>query len=135
MVIDLAIPADIDAEIMNQFNVDYVDMKLIQTIASTNIQYREQALTDCEPIIDAGIREFERHFNERKIEMAMKSIPDAIKDIRSTAMGNVFAKDLEKLDDDSKELLEKIIGYMEKKYISIPMKMAREVLLDAVNKN
>ena len=135
MVIDLAIPADIDAEIMNQFEVEYVDMKLIQNLASTNIQYREQALTDCEPIIDAGIREFERHFNERKIEMAMKSIPDAIKDIRSTAMGNVFAKDLEKLDDDSKELLEKIIGYMEKKYISIPMKMAREVLLDAVSKN
>jgi glutamyl-tRNA reductase len=65
----------------------------------------------------------------------MRSIPDAIKEIKSTALGNVFAKDLEQLDDNSKEVLEKILQYMEKKYISVPMKMAREVLLDAVQKN
>jgi glutamyl-tRNA reductase len=67
--------------------------------------------------------------------MAMRSIPAVIKDIKNTAMGTVFAKDLENLDENSKELLEKIILYMEKKYISVPMKMAREVLLDSVSKN
>jgi glutamyl-tRNA reductase len=33
------------------------------------------------------------------------------------------------LDDNSKEVLEKILGYMEKKYMSMPMLMAKEILL------
>ena len=47
----------------------------------------------------------------------------------------MFAKDLETLDDHSREVLEKIVSYIEKKYISIPMKMAKDVLLDEVKKN
>jgi len=135
LVIDLALPTDIAPEVVSNFDMEYVDMVQIQQMASTNIQYREQAIVDCEPIIQAGMKECERAFNERKIENAMRSIPDAIKEIKSTALGNVFAKDLEQLDDNSKEVLEKILQYMEKKYISVPMKMAREVLLDAVQKN
>jgi glutamyl-tRNA reductase len=110
-------------------------MVTIQKIASENIQYREQAISECAPIIHSGIKECERAFNERRVEQAMRSIPDMIREIKSSALGNVFAKDLEKLDDSSKEILEKILLYMEKKYISVPMKMAREVLLDEVKKN
>ena len=135
LLIDLAIPQDISSEIIEQCNVQYCDMNVIQNIAAENIQYREQAIEDCEPIIANGIKECERAFNERRIEQAMRSIPDTIKEIKSTALGSVFAKDLEKLDDSSKEILEKILGYIEKKYISVPMKMAREVLLDEVKKN
>jgi glutamyl-tRNA reductase len=36
------------------------------------------------------------------------------------------------LDEHSKEVLEKIIGYMEKKYISGPMKLAKEIILKNV---
>lgn len=134
LVIDLALPQDIDGAVKSHA-VEYVDMAEIQRLASANLQFREQALTECEPLINAGTRELERAFNEREIERAMRSIPDTIKEIRNTALGSVFAKDLEQLDENSREVLEKIIAYMEKKYISIPMKMAREVLLDAVSKN
>jgi glutamyl-tRNA reductase len=135
MIIDLALPADVDAAIVQTHAVQYIDMPFIQSMASANISFREQALTDCEPLIQSGIREFERSFNERRVEKAMRSIPDTIKEIKSTALGTVFAQDLEKLDENSREVLEKILQYMEKKYISVPMKMAREVLLDAVSKN
>jgi len=39
------------------------------------------------------------------------------------------------LDENSREVLQKIMDYMEKKYISIPMKMAREVLINEAAKN
>jgi glutamyl-tRNA reductase len=135
LVIDLALPADIDASVIETQNIEYVGMKHIQEMASANIKFREQALVACEPLIEAGMREFERSYSERKIELAMKSIPETIKDIKQTALGSVFAKDLEMLDENSKEVIEKILTYMEKKYISIPMKMAKEVLMDAVSKN
>ena len=135
IIIDLAVPNDIHPNVISSFNVDYLDMNQIRERAQENIQYREQAIADCMPIIQAGLRECEKVHKERRIEKAMTSIPETIKEIRSTALGSVFAKDLETLDDHSRDVLEKIMNYMEKKYISIPMRMAKEVLLDEVKKN
>lgn len=135
IIIDLAVPSDIHADVVSGFDVDYYDMNLIRERAQENIQYREQAITDCLPIIQSGLRECEKVHKERRIEKAMTSIPETIKEIRNTALGSVFAKDLETLDDHSRDVLEKIMNYMEKKYISIPMRMAKEVLLDEVKKN
>ena len=67
----------------------------------------------------------------RKVEIAMREVPNMVKDIRSTAMNEVFRKEIESLDDDSKEVLDKIIGYMEKKYMSMPMKLAKEIMLNS----
>ncbi len=135
LVIDLALPADVSENVVKNFSVDYCGMEMIKHWASENIQFREQAIADCMPIIQLGLREFEKVHKERQIEKAMVSIPETIKEIRNTALGSVFAKDLETLDDHSREVLEKIVNYIEKKYISIPMKMAKDVLLDEVKKN
>lgn len=135
LVIDLALPSDIDAEILSKQAVHYIGMKQIQEKASVNIQFREQALEDCKPILASGLKSFEKNFQARKIERAMTNIPETIKEIRNTAIGSVFAKDLEHLDENSREVIQKIIDYMEKKYISIPMKMAREVLMNETAKN
>jgi glutamyl-tRNA reductase len=135
LIIDLALPADISENVVANFNTTYYGMEQIKRWASENILYREQAIADCMPIIQHGLREFEKVHKERQIEKAMVSIPETIKEIRNTALGSVFAKDLETLDDHSREVLEKIVNYIEKKYISIPMKMAKDVLLDEVKKN
>ena len=39
----------------------------------------------------------------------------------------------EGLDEHSKKVLKKVIGYMEKKYISGPMKLAKEIILKNAN--
>ncbi len=135
LIIDLALPADVAENIISNKQIVYYGMEQIKQWASENIQFREQAIADCMPIIQSGLREFDRVHKERQIEKAMISIPETIKEIRNTALGSVFAKDLETLDDHSKEVLEKIMNYIEKKYISIPMKMAKDVLLDEVKKN
>jgi glutamyl-tRNA reductase len=67
----------------------------------------------------------------RKVEIAMREVPTMVKDIRSTAVNEVFKKDLLSLNDESREVLEKIIGYMEKKYMSMPMKLAKEIMLNS----
>jgi glutamyl-tRNA reductase len=59
----------------------------------------------------------------------MQTVPQKIKDIRNTAINSVFADDINELDEQSKEVLEKILNYMEKKYISIPMVMAKDILV------
>ncbi|MCE9539005.1 MAG: glutamyl-tRNA reductase, partial [Bacteroidetes bacterium] len=73
--------------------------------------------------------EFKQLLKTRKVELAMSEVPRKMKEIRETA-NEVFAKEILSLDSGSKEVLDKILSYMEKKYISVPMKMAKEILLE-----
>jgi glutamyl-tRNA reductase len=57
---------------------------------------------------------------QRRIEVAMRQVPEKIKEIRNTAVNTVFADEVQSLDKESREILEKVINYMEKKYISVP---------------
>ncbi|MBC7400776.1 MAG: hypothetical protein H7289_12620 [Mucilaginibacter sp.] len=65
---------------------------------------------------------------QRKVEPAMRQVPEKIKEIRNTALNSVFADEL--VGMDSREILEKVINYMEKKYISVPMVMAMDILIN-----
>jgi glutamyl-tRNA reductase len=57
-------------------------------------------------------------------------VPEKVKEITENALQTVFAKDIETLDDEAKAVLSKILNYVEKKYISVPMKMAKEIMLN-----
>ena len=134
-VIDLALPGNVDQEISKLDDVKFIDMLAVQREVQKNISYREEALNDCIAIIEKGKGEFKKHFQERSIELAMSEIPYAIKEIRQTAVESVFSKELAQLSEHDRELVDKIISYMEKKYISVPMKLAKSVLLEEVQKH
>jgi glutamyl-tRNA reductase len=72
---------------------------------------------------------FDRIQKIRNVELAMRDVPNKVKEIRATAMNEVFKNELDALDSESKEIVDKIIGYMEKKYMSMPMIMAKEILI------
>jgi glutamyl-tRNA reductase len=61
----------------------------------------------------------------------MRQVPEKIKEIKHKAFNTVFADEINGLDDHSREILEKVINYMEKKYISVPMVMAKEILINS----
>ena len=133
-VIDLAIPNDFDAEIINSQAVNYISINELREIAKKNIKERQEEVVHAEAIIKEALDEFHHLFHVRKVELAMNKIPKQIKDIKHKAITNVFAKDIELLDDQSQETLNKIVQYLEKKYISLPMKMAKEILLNQDDK-
>ncbi len=134
-VMDLALPQNVHPTVALLKNVESFDMRDIQAITSENIAFRNLALEQCEPIVMKGLEEYKILEQERKVELAMQSIPATIKEIKKTALGSVFLKEFEGLDEHSKEVIENILDYMEKKYISVPMKMAKAVLLDLPQKN
>ena len=130
VVIDLAVPNDLDEEILNNYEVNLIAVNNLQEIAKKNLLEREKELSACLQIIDENISEFRKEFKERKVELAMSDVPKKVKEIRDTAVNEVFAKEIEKLDAGSKETLDKVIAYLEKKYISVPMKMAKEIMME-----
>jgi len=129
IIIDLAIPNDLDQAVVNKHVIDYISVDRLQKISSKNLEERAREIIHVEEIIDEAVLVYKRLHKERQVELAMSEIPQKVKEIKSTALQHVFAKEMEGLDSQSKETMEKIIDYLEKKYISVPMKMAKEILL------
>lgn len=129
VIVDLAIPNDTAADVIQSFPIHYIEIETLKEIARKNIQERYDELINAEHIIDANIKDFESVLRQRKIEIAMSGVPKKIKEIRHTAINGVFADEINTLDDNSRAVLERVMDYMEKKCISVPMVMAKEILV------
>lgn len=132
IIIDLAMPFDVEPNVIEKFDVDYISIEFLKSIADGNIKERRKELIKVRQIIYDAVEEFKEIFKMRQVELKMRSIPERVKEIRATAVNQVFSKEMSTLDDNSKVVLEKILDYMEKKYVSVPMLMAKEM---ALNKN
>lgn len=130
IVIDLAIPQDLDSEILSTYPVDYISIEYLQRISNQNLKERTKEIQYVEEILKEGYSEFLSMLKERNVELAMREVPQQIKSIKTSAFNEVFREDIENLDAQSREVLEKVIGYMEKKYISGPMKLAKKIILN-----
>jgi glutamyl-tRNA reductase len=133
VVIDIAIPQDLDPEIKKRHNVSHISVEVLQQISNENLKARSQEIQHVEEIISEALYEFKHIEQMRSVELAMRAVPNKVKEIKSTAMNEVFKNELNDLDDESREVVDKIIGYMEKKYMSMPMIMAKEILLKKSN--
>jgi glutamyl-tRNA reductase len=128
-VIDLAVPQDVDENAVEAFDMNYISVQSLQNIASEHLQTRRKELLKVRQIIFNALEEFKHLFEMRKVELKIRHIPIKVKEIRSTAMNEVFSKEIDQLDANSRETLDKILDYMEKKYVSVPMLMAKELVV------
>lgn len=133
VIIDLAVPADIHPDILNEFNVSLIDIVHLKAIAEKNLEERQGEFMAAEEIIDTNILEFRQLHRTRSLELKMKDVPSKIREIKDRAMNDVFAREIGELDEKSREVLSKVLDYMEKKCISVPMVLAKEIILETSN--
>lgn len=132
VVIDLALPQDLHPSIVQKNPVSHISIEMLQKISNENLKERSKEIQHVEEIIQDALFEFEHIQKMRSVELAMRDVPQKVKEIKHTALNEVFKKEIEELDDQSKEVLDKVIGYLEKKYMSMPMLMAKEIILNQV---
>ena len=130
VIVDLAVPNDVAPDVLENNKVEYIEVSSLKDIADKNLQERYQELINGEAIIEQNIKEFRPILKQRRVEIAMQEVPKKIKDIKDKALNSVFINEINSLDPQSKEVLEKVISYMEKKYISVPMIMAKDILVN-----
>ena len=130
-IVDLAVPNDTAPEVLQNFPINFIEVHSLNEVAKNNLQERYQELVHAEEIIKSNITEFIGMLKQRKVELAMRQVPEKIKEIRNNAINTVFADEVQGMDEQSREILEKVINYMEKKYISVPMIMAKDILINS----
>ena len=134
-VLDLGVPSDLDASFRERPDLTVVDMTALREIADQNLAIRATEVGKCESLLEAGMVEWAERLQAREVELALIELPNMIKAIRDTAMGDIFAEDLEGLDAEARHVVERIVAYLEKKYVGLPMKLAKEVVLEQLRKS
>lgn len=129
IIVDLAVPNDTALDVRQNYSIHYIEVESLKELAKKNIEERYKELTHAERIIKDNIEEFKSVWRQRHIEIAMSDVPKKIKEIKHKAINTVFVDEINALDEQSKAVLERVIEYMEKKYISVPMVMAKEILV------
>ncbi len=133
VVIDLSIPSNIEPEVYENNDIDLIDISQLRSVAEKNKIERQHEIIASEKIIEENIELFHQMHKTRKIEIKMKDVPEKIRQIKDKALNEVFADDIRSLDDHSKLVLGKVLDYMEKKCISVPMILAKEIILESRN--
>jgi glutamyl-tRNA reductase len=130
MLVDLAIPHDIDTDCMGPVPAHLIRIEDLHQQADANRAARHQELGACQAIVEEGVAEFEVMARERGVERAMAQVPDAVRALRARAVNEVFATEIARLDPEARAVLDKVLDHLERKYISVPMKLAKQVILD-----
>ena len=128
IIIDLAVPRNISAEVVDNFDVDYIDINSLKELSEENLKFRKNEVEKAKPIIKSHIKKFRDTFQQRHIEKALSVVPREIKEVKEKAIKEVYQKRIADLDDSSKALLLEMMDYMEKKCVSIPIKAAKQKL-------
>ncbi len=129
VIIDLALPANVEEVVAKDKLVRYIDIDSLKAQAEANLQLRKNEVEKCEQIIKSKTEQFRWLHKERRIELAFGEVPRQVKAIKDLALNEVFAKEVNLLDPNSKEVLEKVLSYVEKKYNAVAIKTAKELLL------
>lgn len=131
IVIDLALPNDVSEEVRSRASIEYISIETLKHEVERNLSFREEEMKKADVIIEQSIAEFIELNRVRDLELALKAFPDQVKEIKNKALTEVFAKEMVGLDDETKMLIDKMMSYMEKKCISVPIVLAKRIILDA----
>lgn len=132
IIIDLGLPANVDEQVIVQNKkINYININSLKEQAEANLQLRKNEIIKCEQIIKAKTEQFHWLHKERRIELAFGEVPKQVKAIKELALNEIFVKEISSLDMQSKEVLDKVLSYVEKKYNAVAIKTAKEVLLNS----
>ena len=127
VIIDLAVPRNVTAEVVSDFNVRHIDIEDLKKLSEENLEFRKSEMEKARPMIQQEVVAFNQLFNERQIEKAMSHIPSEISAVKQKALQSVFNKRIDDLDDDAKALVLEMMDYMEKKCVAVPIKLAKQL--------
>jgi glutamyl-tRNA reductase len=129
--VDFSVPSNIDKKIGEEENCVLIDIDKLRLLAERNLNFRRKEVTIAKQIISNKVVEFQGLFIERIIAKSLSGIASEIKEVKHKAINQVFSKELASVDDDTKILISKMMDYMEKKCISIPMKTTKKAVLNS----
>lgn len=131
VVVDLAVPNNVDARIPRGFPVQYIEIEGLRELASENLAFREQERRKAEILITEKVRAYRELWHQRQVERALLPVVDDVRDAKERAVNEVFAKELAQLDPAARQLAQRMLEYLEKKSVAAAMRTMKEIAAGA----
>lgn len=128
LVIDLSVPNNVDPSVVDSFDMNYIDIEQLRHLSTENLEFRKKEVNAAKSLLKNQLLNFNNQFQQRQLEKAMTVVPKEIKEIKERAIQQVYKKQIEQLDDNAKALISEMMNYMEKKCISVPMRVAKRLV-------
>lgn len=132
IAVDLSIPHNISDDTVTQFAIDYIEIEHLRLLAKENLAFREQEVDKARTLITEAVEQFAQIFRARQVELALSEVPRQIKAVTEHAINTLFSQEVAQLDTTSRATLDKIVAYLEKRCIAIPLQVARENLVGKI---
>ena len=131
IITDIAVPNDVENAVKYRDDVQYIHVEDIKKHCEKNSAERKVEVDKALEIIDEFIVKFKQSVRQRRVETAFSEVPKAVKSLHEKELEKIFRTKLKHFNSDDKELVEEFINHLAKKFIQIPMKMAKDVMLDS----
>lgn len=129
ILVDLSIPHNVSEEVVNKHNIDYIEIERLKILAKENLSFREREVTNAKALLAEEVATFDKAFRARQVELALSDVPKQIKAVTDHAVNNLFSHDVAQLDEQSRATLDKVVAYLERRCIAIPLQVAKENLV------
>lgn len=129
VAVDLSIPYNIDKGVPSAFPVHYIEVESLRESARENLAHRERECIKAAVIIQRRLQEYRALWHERQVERSLAHIPAEVKAVKERAIHEVFAKEFAGFDASTRETVLRMMEYMEKKCVAIPIKAAKAIVL------
>ena len=129
VIVDLSIPHSVDVDVTESHDFTYIQIDDLRKLAEENMAFRTTEVSAARKLIAVQLGRFRESVQQRRVERALSEVPQEIRAVKHRAMNEVFSRELEPLDEATKELIKRMMHYMEKKCIGIPMRAARRAVV------
>lgn len=131
-VVDLSVPNNADKRIAHIFPVRFIDIESLRGVARENLAFREGERQKAAALIHNKLFAFRHLWHERQVERSMAHIPGEVRQVKEKALNQVFEAEFARLDPAAQDLVVRMLDYMEKKCVAIPIKTAKAMAAQAL---
>lgn len=133
ILLDLSVPYNIDRKIAEEFESKCISIESLKELVEENKSFRSTEIGAAKKIIKHRLEDFSNLHHARQIELIMREVPEQIKAIREHAITEVFKDEVSCLNDEAQQLINRMMDYMEKRCIAVPIKTAKEHLAGVIS--
>lgn len=127
VAVDLSVPNNVDPALADHYPLQMIDIEGLRARATENLAHRERERAQAALIIAQRVYAFREVWHERQVERSLSTIPDDVRRYKERALNEVFGKELAQLDEQTLALIHRMMDYMEKKAVAVPMKTAKAI--------
>jgi glutamyl-tRNA reductase len=125
LIIDIAVPRDIDSRVAEQDNVFLYNIDDLQLVTEATLSQRREALDNCREIIETCVVQYLETQARRDLTPVIQALQDRLGGIADQELNWLLPK-LESMSEHDRKLVEQMLHRLTQKILHSPIDLLRE---------